>query len=391
MHRRLPASPIALLLIDPGSVIWGRRPPAEAAFHQQRLLRNRLRLLAVVFAALALAWIGVEAAALSGSSLWLLALLRVALAGSLLAVAAFANRMPPMTGLVLVVLVQTAFVAAMRGQLVADVPNWLRVGYSMFPFLLVAQLAILPLAALRTLLLALPVLALALMPLWSHGSAPLHSLLLDLWLLSLILALAMWASASQLGLLIELLSARWDAAHDPMTGLANRRSLFQRLDAAIARSRRSGAPLSILALDLDHFKQVNDRHGHACGDQVIRAMAAVLEAALRAADDAGRIGGEEFVAVLSDTGIDEALRVAERIRASAAMTTVDCEGEPVAFHVSIGVAELGVDENAHALLGRADEALYAAKAAGRDRVEAARPPRSAVAGPASSPARPGWP
>ncbi len=365
-------------LIDVGRVIWGRALPTVAACQQRRLLQLRLQGLALVSALLMLGWIGVEAVALDGRTLALLVALRVAFAALALALALLATRLAPLAGLGLLVLLQAVTFAAMRQTLDADVPAWLQFGYGLFPYLLVGQLSILPIAALPLLLLAVPGFALAWLPtLLDGGPAPWH----ELWLLALILAMAMWAGAAQLTLLLNLLSARWDAAHDPMTGLANRRSLLARLGTELAGVRRRGSTLSVVMFDLDRFKCVNDRYGHACGDEVIRTAAAVLERELRANDVAGRLGGEEFVAVLPDTALDEARRVADRIRQATADASTDCAGLAIRVTVSAGVAEHSDVESIDSLLSRADAALYAAKAAGRDRVASA-PPRL----PAGSPA-----
>jgi diguanylate cyclase (GGDEF)-like protein len=156
---------------------------------------------------------------------------------------------------------------------------------------------------------------------------------------------------------------------DELTGLANRRAL----QAFAARHwGRAGRPadLAVLAIDVDHFKQVNDTHGHAAGDRVLQQLAATLGRFMRSSDRVGRIGGEEFVAVLAGAGIEQAREVAERIRAAVAARPADGgDAGPIAVTISIGlaVAEAG-DASQHALLARADAALYQAKAEGRNRV-----------------------
>jgi diguanylate cyclase (GGDEF)-like protein len=157
------------------------------------------------------------------------------------------------------------------------------------------------------------------------------------------------------------------ASHDGLTGALNRRALFDLGHNEVARCRRLGSELSVLMMDLDHFKQVNDRHGHTVGDQVLRDFAHRVRAMLRRPAVLARYGGEEFVVVLPDTGAEAARRVAERLRASR-----PAEGLP-ACAVSIGLATLsgGGREDFGHLLDRADAALYQAKAAGRDRVEEA--------------------
>ena len=155
------------------------------------------------------------------------------------------------------------------------------------------------------------------------------------------------------------------ANKDSLTGAYTRRALFQAAESALARCRRLGTDVSVLLIDLDHFKQINDRHGHLMGDQVLTDFAARAQALLRWPALLGRFGGEEFVALLPDTGPEAALRVAERLRTSAPLP-----GLPVC-HLSIGVATLkaGESQGFSDLIARADAALYRAKHAGRNRVE----------------------
>jgi two-component system cell cycle response regulator len=152
---------------------------------------------------------------------------------------------------------------------------------------------------------------------------------------------------------------------DALTGLSNRRAILTHLGGMVSAARRHGHPLSIAVLDLDHFKRVNDRHGHKTGDQVLVAAAHALGAHLRAEDQLGRLGGEEFLVLLPDTGAEAAGHVAEKLRAEVAGADA-----PVPVTVSVGLATWN-DEAPEELLQRADEALYAAKEAGRDRVRAA--------------------
>ena len=169
---------------------------------------------------------------------------------------------------------------------------------------------------------------------------------------------------------------RLRANTDSLTGLANRASLDERAVESVALARRHERPLSCLMIDIDYFKRVNDTHGHAAGDQVLREVASRLRDGCRASDTVGRYGGEEFTALLPETDAGGALAVAEKIRATAAAAPVVLPrsngaeaGPAIAVRLSIGVATLdGTMTRAEALLAAADRALYAAKAAGRDRV-----------------------
>ncbi|MDA8341738.1 MAG: GGDEF domain-containing protein [Actinomycetota bacterium] len=155
---------------------------------------------------------------------------------------------------------------------------------------------------------------------------------------------------------------RHESRTDALTGLANRRTLTERLALELARAGRSGRPLALAMVDLDHFKSSNDAHGHVAGDTVLRTVAAVLASHVRAQDLAARYGGEEFCLLLPETGERGATAVLESLRAAVAATT---EG---AVTFSAGVAVWDRLEEGRDLVARADAALYRAKQEGRDRV-----------------------
>ena len=164
------------------------------------------------------------------------------------------------------------------------------------------------------------------------------------------------------------------ATTDFLTGLANRREFMARLDDELARLRRLGGSAAVLMLDIDHFKRVNDHHGHAAGDAVLRHTAALMRASQRKIDSLGRMGGEEFALLLPGADAAAAAIYAERLRASVEATPLDIDGARVAITVSIGIASMvATDGDADAALIRADKALYAAKQGGRNRVSLERP------------------
>ena len=163
---------------------------------------------------------------------------------------------------------------------------------------------------------------------------------------------------------------------DPLTGVNNRRYVERRLLEEIGRTRRHGYALSCLFIDIDHFKQINDKVGHQGGDEVLRNVAACIKAELRVSDALGRFGGEEFLVLLSDAALADALIVAERIRAGIAEQALTLgSGQTVPVTVSIGIATLNesarldmIETVAKELIARADQALYQAKAEGRNKV-----------------------
>ena len=155
------------------------------------------------------------------------------------------------------------------------------------------------------------------------------------------------------------------AVTDALTGLANRRGIDQHMRREVARVNRHGYRLSFVLLDVDHFKNVNDRFGHGAGDEVLRRVADAIGRTLRASDMAARWGGEEFLVVLTDTGLEGAHMCAERIRTAVEMLNLSRIGTVT---ISGGAAELAPGEDLSITLLRADEMLYKAKAAGRNTV-----------------------
>ena len=158
------------------------------------------------------------------------------------------------------------------------------------------------------------------------------------------------------------------AETDPLTALLNRRGFFAAAAALMAANKTSRAPVSVLAFDLDHFKSINDRFGHKRGDAVLDLFAKVARKTMRAADVIGRIGGEEFVAIIS-ANLAEACIAAERVRSAFQAAAVAPDSPQIPSTVSIGVACGLPDASIDALIARADAALYRAKANGRNRVE----------------------
>lgn len=160
------------------------------------------------------------------------------------------------------------------------------------------------------------------------------------------------------------------AMHDPLTGLLNRRAFFEIFEKEVARARRQQSSLGLLMVDLDHFKQINDRYGHPAGDAVLREAARRLRARVRSTDIVGRYGGEEFVLALPGCGLKQAVTIAEHLRDSIGNQPFDVSTAQLSMTTSVGVVTTWDMAEAGHLLKTADEALYRAKAGGRDRVVA---------------------
>lgn len=158
-----------------------------------------------------------------------------------------------------------------------------------------------------------------------------------------------------------------EARTDTLTGLPNRRSFDEDLARRFDQWRRHQIPLSLLMVDVDHFKNLNDTHGHQTGDDALRLLAEVLRKTLREMDLAARFGGEEFAVLLPGTRLKDATTVAERLRASVAKECFRCGDKDLRVTVSLGLASVLADDEAQALVKRADDALYMAKNAGRNR------------------------
>jgi two-component system, cell cycle response regulator len=163
---------------------------------------------------------------------------------------------------------------------------------------------------------------------------------------------------------------RHQATHDYLTGLWNRRMILEEVAAELARANREGRPLAVAIADLDHFKQVNDTHGHATGDVVLKLTASRIRSVLRGYDAVGRMGGEEFLLLLPGCNDQEAVEIAERARAAVAAEPMAGPSGPVPISMSVGVAcsPLGEPAEVAPLIEAADAALYRAKANGRNQV-----------------------
>ena len=256
----------------------------------------------------------------------------------------------------------TIAAALLDGGLVLALPG---IAAAMFPLALIEP-------RLRRCLGAMlaPTLLLAALAAWSLApKVALNSLFL--YALSLLLGVAVALTQGRLRrqAFVAEQALLYACRHDSLSGALSRAYLTETAMRDLALARRHGRPLAVAMLDIDHFKIINDRHGHDVGDAAIRALAATCGHALRGSDYLGRIGGEEFVCVMPETDAVEALACAERIRALVEALRVPAEGGPVRFTVSLGVGVLGAGHaDWDALLHDADQALYRAKSGGRNRV-----------------------
>jgi diguanylate cyclase len=162
---------------------------------------------------------------------------------------------------------------------------------------------------------------------------------------------------------------RQKALIDPLTGLPNRAAWTERLEHEVEQWQRHGNSLLIAMLDLDHFKRINDNYGHLAGDRVLKLIASVLRKRVRGSDFIARFGGEEFVLLVPDTSLAAGAKLAEALRAAIEACPFHFKGEPVTVTVSMGMTAFKPGEHSDLVLKRADQALYRAKSAGRNRVE----------------------
>ncbi|RDV24242.1 GGDEF domain-containing protein [Alteromonas aestuariivivens] len=172
---------------------------------------------------------------------------------------------------------------------------------------------------------------------------------------------------------VQQLSEQFEqqALHDPLTRLPNRRGIQQQLTQELARLRRNGRPFSLILADIDHFKNINDNHGHSNGDEVLRRVSGIFQNRLRGLDMVARWGGEEFLIVAPETPESNAEALAEKIRTSLAETPIVLNGFPIKVTASFGVCEVSKDVELERALTLADKALYKSKQNGRNRVTCA--------------------
>ena len=239
-------------------------------------------------------------------------------------------------------------------------------GYAFMPIMIIVMLGLFPLTLCSSILIMMLVAgSYAGLQLWLDVAFN-HELLNMLFLILLFMGIVLWQQSGQLLMLLKLYR---ESTRDMLTGLINRRVLMRFLEYEVEQNRDSGRRFSVLMIDLDRFKHINDDYGHLTGDIVLKATARMLENEMRLSDIVARFGGEEFVVLLPGLESDTAFAVAERIcRACNEIKVLATDGREVSFTCSIGVAEYSSSEIIETTIRRADDALYDAKVQGRNQV-----------------------
>ncbi len=346
-----------------------RRHSRDFAFSRGDFLRNRVMVVGAIFLVLLPFWSLIDWFVLPEETRAVALTARVVMLAILAITVLVAQRSKArlqLSRLAAGTLLSTpaVFYAIIMSTLTGDGGAASLVGYSFIPYMLVAMLAIFPFTLLESAALGLAIILLEAWALYATGALFTLAGLQAVWLLAALLVISITANYFQLALMLRLYR---EATHDPLTGLLNRGALLQAMEQFALND--PDARRALLIMDLDHFKRINDTHGHAFGDDILRHFAGVLRRSLRPADLACRYGGEEFVAVLMDTDKDAALAIAENIRAQTEVSVLnDYDGEPVRYTVSIGVASFYPDETFLQATMRADNRLYEAKKTSRNRV-----------------------
>ncbi|MFP4615337.1 MAG: diguanylate cyclase [Thiohalorhabdus sp.] len=352
-------------------LLTARQHSRDFTFYRSDYLLVRVKLFALLFGVATPLWLPVDMWLLPSESLAAMGGLR-ALTGSLfLLLALVGTRRRSLArarvALAALIAIPALFYLASRVILGEEAMEGALVGYTFLPFVLLAGSALFPLTFLEgggiIAVVYLSVLAVG----WQAGTLFTLPFLGTLWLLVLLSGIALWAQSAQLHMLLGLYR---QATRDPLTGLFNRRALFRQGEAELARARRHGSPVSLLLLDIDRFKRINDHWGHRVGDAVLHHLGSILERESRAEDLLGRYGGEEFVVLAMGADTEGATALAERIRRAVVESPAPTSEGDLPYSVSIGVGTGWAEEPLEDLLHRADEALLQAKEAGRDRVVA---------------------
>ncbi|RDE22837.1 sensor domain-containing diguanylate cyclase [Motiliproteus coralliicola] len=332
-------------------------------------INSRVRMLALLFAILTPLWIPIDYLLLDSAQFQLMAVVRLFFSLMLLMLSGVPDQDVSLrqahNRLFALMVMPAVFHLASLMILASVPPSDYLICYSFLPFLIIVMHSVFPLTlfeGVRLALLSITLLSLGPMlqgSLWSFGGFA------NMWLMCLLMGVALWTQISQLQMKIQLFE---EATTDPLTGLLNRRTLMNQLVHIRRLLLRNGRPVALLMMDLDHFKQINDRFGHQVGDKVLKVFSNILQTQVRSSDYVARFGGEEFLVVLPEARTGDAVLLAERILNACRGTSIELPDQTkIGFSLSIGVGRLDINNTVEASLSSVDAALYRAKQEGRDR------------------------
>ncbi len=336
--------------------------------YRSELLIVRVRLFAALFGLASPVWIPIDRWLLPGEILGVMMALRAVAGLALLSLALLPARpvlAAARTRVAALVIITLAFYLAVEALAGATFMTPALIGYTALPLLLVAILALLPLTLVESVVLQIFVGATVIGVHAWFGHLGDRGVLGLLWVLLLFIGFALTAQGIQLHLLLLI---HRQATRDSLTGLFNRGALLRHAAHVLKEGEERGAPYAVLMIDLDRFKQINDTYGHLAGDNVLKAVASVLGECLSTECLPGRFGGEEFMLLMSNTHLPQAMQQAERLRTAIAALVVETGSGPLTVTTSIGVAEGQPGEALEHAIRRADQALYTAKEKGRNLV-----------------------
>ena len=331
-------------------------------------INSRIRLLAILFAVLTPLWIPVDYFILEAEQFQLMAMVRLVFSFLLVllskASAQGVTLARAQRRLIALMVLPALFHLATAQILSGSADGGLVEFYTFLPFLIVVMHSVFPLTLSEGAVLSLLTLSLLSLDELLDGSLLSFEGIAYLWLMCLLMGVAIWAQLSQLHMQINLFD---QATTDPLTGLLNRRALIKQLDMVEHRMRRNSRPVSLLMIDLDRFKGINDTHGHQAGDKVLKFFSKTLQSEVRTTDYVARFGGEEFLVVLPETRPEEAMLLANRIGDSCRGAVIELGTEQhITFTVSIGIGQLSSNSTVDTAISHTDLALYQAKKQGRD-------------------------
>jgi len=351
-------------------IIWPRHHAEDFKNTRAEYVVVRLRFMLIFFTVAVLAWMLIDFYTLTREHFLSMALARVCVAGTLLLIWSLSvnNQEPRQVSLLLALTMLAITLFYTMAMVILHTGNFEVpvLGYTVLPLMSIAVMGLFP----ATLLYSVGIIVMIMVfyigvEFWfgTLGSLPTLNFL---WTLSMAAVVALWIETGQLVMLLRLYR---ESTRDPLTGLINRRILMKLLLAEVEMQQESGRCFSLLMIDLDRFKQVNDIHGHMVGDLVLQSSAQMMAHELRSTDIIARFGGEEFIAMLPGQNLHEAIPVAERIRQQLENNPIETsEGKEIGITTSIGVTEYQPGERIEITLSRVDEFLYKAKQAGRNRV-----------------------